>query len=164
MTLNAPVSVTASQSGGDLVAVGTPATVTYQWIDCGTGNAIPGATSATYSPTINGSYAVVVTGTNGCTDQAACITVNDVSIKELALSSSVTLYPNPATTEVHAVSNGSSIESYKVFDLNGRVILSTIVEGGSTQIEFSLEGFEQGAYIIELNTVNGKVSKSFVKK
>ena len=164
LTLNAPVSVTASQSGGDLVAVGTPATVTYQWIDCGTGNAIPGATSATYSPTINGSYAVVVTGTNGCTDQAACITVNDVSIKELALSSSVTLYPNPATTEVHAVSNGSSIESYKVFDLNGRVILSTIVEGGSTQIEFSLEGFEQGAYIIELNTVNGKVSKSFVKK
>lgn len=58
--------------------------VTYQWLDCDNGNApIAGATSASYTPSVTGNYAVQITD-NGCTDVSACILVDFTGIEELA--------------------------------------------------------------------------------
>ncbi len=55
----------------------------YQWIDCGNGNApVIGATSRSFTPQVNGSYAVVVQqGT--CRDTSACHAITNVGVEEL---------------------------------------------------------------------------------
>jgi hypothetical protein len=56
---------------------------TYRWLNCNSGYAfIPGETAQTFTPTINGSYAVEVT-LNSCSDTSACVLFSSVSIREL---------------------------------------------------------------------------------
>ena len=163
LVLNAPVSVTTALSGITLTATATPGTATYQWINCATGNPITGATSMTFVATANGAYSVAVATANGCTDTSACTTINSVGIEELNGSSSIMVYPNPATTTVHAVWSGGNILAYSVYDVNGRVVLSKSLNDGTKEVEFSVESFENGTYILQLKTIAGTVTKQFVK-
>lgn len=164
LTLNAPVSVTTSTSGIILTAAATPSNVVYQWIDCATSSPIAGETNMTFEPTVNGDYAVVVETPDGCTATSACASISTIGLDELNTSSTINVYPNPATTTVHAVSNGGDILSYTVVDAGGRVVLSESLEGGTKEVEFSVQSFENGAYILELKTIGGTITKPFVKK
>lgn len=65
----------------------------YQWLDCQANASIPGATSQTFNPNVNGSYAVVVSQ-NGCTDTSVCETVV-VTNMETGLNPEPQLFPNP---------------------------------------------------------------------
>lgn len=164
LTMNPPVSLNAILSGVTINAVGSASINAFQWIDCATGDPVVGATSSSFSPTANGSYAVVGTNPAGCVETSNCVTVSTIGIDELSLDALISVYPNPATTTVNAVSNGGDIQSYKVVDVSGKVILSEIVDGGTKEIEFSVQNFENGAYILELNTIGGTIAKPFVKK
>lgn len=164
LTMNPPVSLTAIASGVTINASGSASINTYQWIDCATGDPVVGATSSSFSPTVNGSYAVVGGNPAGCVETSNCATVSTIGVDELSLDASVSLYPNPATTLVHAVSTGSDIVSYTIVDAKGRIVLSEIMDGGAKEVEFSVQSFENGTYILELTTVKGTISKSFVKK
>lgn len=164
LTMNPPVSLNAIASGLTINAVGSASINTFQWIDCATDDPIAGATSASFSPTANGSYAVVGTNPAGCVETSNCVTISTIGIDELSLDALISVYPNPATTTVNAVSNGGDILSYTVVDASGKVILSEIVDGGTKEVEFSVQSFENGAYILELNTAKGTIAKPFVKK
>lgn len=164
LVLNAPVNVTTTTSGITINANSTPSNVTYQWIDCATNTAIAGETSMTYTPTANGNYAVVVQSPNGCSDTSACVNINSVKLDELNAASTIRVYPNPTTTELHAVSGSSVILEYTVFDASGRAIISQKVEKGTKEIDFSVQNLENGSYILELNTEFGTIAKPFVKK
>ena len=164
LTMNPPVSLTAIASGVTINASGSASINTFQWIDCATGDPIAGATSSSFSPTANGSYAVIGTNPAGCVETSNCATVSTIGIGELSLDALISVYPNPATTTVNAVSNGGDIQSYTVVDVSGKVILSEIVDGGTKEIEFSVQNFENGAYILELKTIAGTIAKPFVKK
>lgn len=64
------------------VLTATPTATAWQWLDCDAGQApISGATASTYTPSIDGEYAVVVTQ-NGCTDTSACYTILGAGIAE----------------------------------------------------------------------------------
>ncbi len=164
LTLNLPASVSVVLTGTSLTATATPATATYQWIDCATNSDVVGETSATFNPTVNGLYAVVAQTADGCVDTSACETVSTIGLDELMLAASIRVYPNPAVSEIHAISNGSQILSYTVLDANGRVVLGHTIEENTTEIEFSLESISEGTYILELKTSEGNVFKPFVKK
>jgi hypothetical protein len=76
----------------------------YQWINCNNGNAIiPGATAQSFTPTANGSYAVIVTTAN-CSDTSACQAISSVGIDEFGASNSdtelVEVYPNPTNNSI----------------------------------------------------------------
>ena len=93
LTLNLTVAqadTAVTITGNTLTATATGST--FQWLDCGNGNApIAGATNATFSPSATGTYAVQVTqGT--CVDTSACIAVVVVGV---APEASVRIYPNP---------------------------------------------------------------------
>ena len=73
-------------------------TATYQWIDCNNGNApIAGETSASFTATANGSYAVVVSQ-GLCLDTSACVTIDSVGvgIAETSLKAVRNIFPNPS--------------------------------------------------------------------
>jgi hypothetical protein len=75
-TLDVGVTVAGTTLTSDAVAV------TYQWIDCGTSQAIVGETNQSYTPTVTGNYAVEVIG-SGCTDTSQCILVDYTGLDEL---------------------------------------------------------------------------------
>lgn len=165
LTLSAPASVTVAQAGSILTATSTPSTATLQWVDCPGFTPVTGATSATFQPTtVIGSYAVIATTPAGCTDTSTCFAIDMTGIDELDLASTIKLYPNPTVDLVFAVSDASPIVGYKVYDMTGRAILTSTIEGGATQIEFSVAGFENGMYKLELYTNQNTITKTFVKK
>lgn len=163
LTLSTPATVTASLTGITLSATGTPGTLTYQWIDCATNLPVAGATSATFIPTANGSYAAIGESTAGCTDTSDCLTVATIGLEEL-LAASVQVYPNPATSEIQAVTNGTHIMSYSVLDANGRIVLGKTLNESATELSISLETISEGTYILELKTSEGNVYKTFMKQ
>jgi len=73
----ASVLLTASVTGGE-----TP--YTYQWYK--NGAAISGATNSTYSATSAGTYKVVVTDHNGCTDTSADVVVTSVPDPDVSVT------------------------------------------------------------------------------
>lgn len=164
LTMNPPVSLTAIASGTTINASGSASINTFQWIDCTTGDPIVGATSSSFSPTANGSYAVIGTNPAGCVETSNCATVSTIGIDELSLDATVSLYPNPAVSVIHVVSDGSQIMGYTVLDGNGRVVLAKTIDENTTELDLSLESISEGMYILEVNTSKGKVYKPFVKK
>lgn len=97
LTIN-NVNTTITQSGNTLSSSATSAS--YQWINCSTNLAIPGATSQSYIASANGNYAVVVTQ-NGCTDTSLCKTVVGIGISDISSNELIKAYPNPANNILH---------------------------------------------------------------
>jgi len=127
--------------------------VSYQWVDCDNNYAfIPGETSASYTPTSAGSYAVILTGSN-CEDTSECIT-SYVGIDELSFEL-LNVYPNPTTGSVH-IDLG---ETYENISIEVKNVLGQIIKLNSYQltqhVELEIEG-AQGLYFIDIMTQDGR--------
>jgi hypothetical protein len=75
-TITAGGAITVCQGGSVVMNANTGTGLTYQWKNNGTN--ITGATAASYTANVSGSYTVVVTNSNGClkTSTATIVTVN----------------------------------------------------------------------------------------
>jgi hypothetical protein len=95
----------------------------YQWVDCDNGNApIVGETGQSFTPVLNGSYAVEVTE-SGCTATSACEDVFlAVGLDEYLLHGA-SLYPNPTkgmfTIDLATI---ESVIDVRVMNVNGQVV------------------------------------------
>ncbi len=95
----------------------------YLWLDCGNGYAaISGATSAAYTATSNGSYAVAIMQ-NGCADTSDCYTVAGIGLKDPAVVQELKILPNPShgvfVVDLGAIAQHCTIE---LWDVMGRRI------------------------------------------
>jgi hypothetical protein len=156
LTINVSPTAVATDNGDATITASTG--TTYEWIDCGTGLAIAGATSQTYTATANGSYSVVVSN-GSCTDTSSCVVVDNVSIKEI-MNNVVSLYPNPTRDFVTLMMTASNA-TVNVLDAQGKVLQSINVVNGGT---IDLSSYETGIYIFSIKTENGtsiqRVSKN----
>lgn len=151
------VDTAISLGGNGLIANAVGAT--YQWALCDTGGLSPilGETQQTYTPSITGDYAVIVTQ-NGCTDTSRCVTViilgNSKSVQNL-----IELYPNPAQDHLYLnVQSDADFEGYRIFDVTGKQLLEGKISGPKTMIQIS--NLETGIYILETEGAHIK----FIKK
>jgi hypothetical protein len=118
----------------------------YQWIDCDENNLeIEGETLQSYSPMVNGSYAVQVTNTFGCTISTECLPVLVTNMNELHSESEWNIYPNPAQN-FFFVNTGSTEVQTTVFTLEGKVLFYT----NGRQI--NIEHLPAGNYLIKLRS------------
>lgn len=108
MTLNGDM-FTAEETNG-----------TYQWIDCATNTAIDSATAQTFVPSVNGSYAVVVT-VNSCSDTSDCIEINNLNVSDLSAVASVTVSPNPGNGQF-VVTASQEVLQIIVTNVSGQVV------------------------------------------
>ncbi|MBK8701195.1 MAG: T9SS type A sorting domain-containing protein [Saprospiraceae bacterium] len=129
----------------------------YQWFDCNTGTAIPGATAQSFSPTANGNYAVIITDTNACTDTSLCLEFVLSSTTGFNMADRVNIFPNP-THEYFSIYNntGHQMTSINILNSLGQH-LKTITNPSSEKI--SMAGMEAGNYILELTVGGQKVIK-----
>ena len=149
---SSPIAAATNNGDGTLSATGTG---TYQWIDCGTNTAVSGANSATFVPTVNGNYAVVVTS-GACDDTSACVAYNSVGLNENS-TATLTVYPNP-TNGFITVNFGQELSDAYVVVTNvlGEQVYAENVSGSSKH-ELSLDQ-STGIYFVNVYTQGNLVS------
>lgn len=116
------VNAGVNNNAGTLMAV-EQAGASYQWIDCANNNEpIDDATGVTFTPTVSGNYAVIISLENGCTETSDCTYV-------CALTDAVTLN---GTTLTAAQENASyqwidcGNNNEPINDANGQTFTATV--------------------------------------
>lgn len=131
---------------------------TYQWYLNDV--AINGATSQTYTVNATGSYKVVTTNANGCSDTSVVFMVNSVTaIDELQyLKENVFIYPNPAN-DILNIQAPVPVKA-TITGIDGRVLLDNIQ---SKKID--IHSLSEGLYLIRLMDKNNNLIKTakFIK-
>jgi hypothetical protein len=154
---NVPVNII----GGNILNFNDSYTggTTFQWLDCNNGNApISGAVNVQYTPTVSGSYALVVTDV--CASTSTCTSILITGINENAVLNSITLQPNPASTffTLNNVADGTTVN---VMDVTGKVVASTssatVGNNADKTMTIETDNLSNGIYIIQLKN-NGAVA------
>lgn len=161
LDLTIHVDTTTTVSGGTITSNQATAT-SFQWIDCGTNTPISGATSNSYTPTQNGSYALIIDN-GGCVDTTACQTIAGIGFGEFN-SSKLTVYPNPSNGLFSiSLDNSEEIIEIAVFSLSGKLIYKS-TNIGIEQTAIDLSFAETGIYLLQLTTETNRYTKQLEKQ
>lgn len=148
VTINSNNVLIANQNGAS-----------YQWLDCNNGFApIPNATFQTFTPTVNGSYAVQIT-LGPCIKTSNCYNISTLNIDEIHSNKSIKIYPNPAREALTIeVSENSKLE---VYAYDGKLIAQ---ENIANRTVLNVSNFNNGIYFVRLTNEAGETYQTkFVK-
>ncbi|MGV3630960.1 MAG: T9SS type A sorting domain-containing protein [Bacteroidota bacterium] len=140
-----PLTVTGSAGVSSISTTvnGGTANYTYSW--SGPGGFT--STAANLSNLTNlGTYTVIVTDVNGCTDNQS-FTLNFVGMEEMAAAGAIKFYPNPANEAINFEVN-SAVKTIRILDYTGKMISEIAVK--NTLETLSLEGYANGVYFFNL--------------
>jgi uncharacterized delta-60 repeat protein len=121
----------------------------YQWIDCNNGDAaISGEISQSFTPLIEGNYAVVVES-NGCIDTSDCILVSGLSTNDLE-EISFSILPNPTAglLTISSQNLGDPI-SLELFSVDGDLKAEYLIEDGLEHV-LDISFLPSGFYLVKL--------------
>ncbi len=125
--------------------------ITYQW-ELG-GATIAGATNATYTYTVNGTYTVKVTDTTGCTGTSAIMNIINVGIDDLQGNNNIKILPNPTTGIITVAGSSTAPSLIKVYNIIGQEVIN--VENVN---QVSIEELPSGTYFVRLYNKTGMVT------
>jgi hypothetical protein len=84
-------------------------------------------------------------------------------IKALASRVSLTVYPNPVTTQLHiSLANVANMATAKVYDVSGRVVLSANV-ANTAKFSVDTQSLLNGTYVLKLDIDGVASSRKFIK-
>tara|TARA_R110001592_G_scaffold230364_1_gene487193 strand:+ start:5005 stop:7788 length:2784 start_codon:yes stop_codon:yes gene_type:complete len=152
---------TVAISGNVLTANQTGAS--YQWLDCDNANApIATETNQSFTATVNGNYAVVVT-VGSCSDTSICENITGVGIKEVT-TNVVSIYPNP-TSGLFTVrlANTKEAVSYTITTLEGRLV-EQANNVTTNNIEVDLTNESKGVYFLIIQENNTNTTYKIIKQ
>jgi hypothetical protein len=138
----------------------SPANANYQWIDCNTNNSILGANNSLYEATENGSYAVIVTSTEGCIDTSSCFVVDQVGLNDSYSVLNIEMYPNPAHDAVTLSFNVNETVDLSFLNAQGQVVQR--IEKVNSGESIVVDQLAKGMYVIQINTSFGKELKRLI--
>ena len=122
--------------------------ISYQWIDCNAGNKlIPGAVDSMFTPSANGSYAVIIIN-NDCLDTSACMAVTGLGISDFTAGPAFTMYPNPLNEGHLTIETGLTNAVYVVFGSDGKCIQKGTIDAGLNRLSLNLA---KGCYLFEVS-------------
>lgn len=146
-------------------ATATNAT-TYFW-QFGTNNATATGTNVSYTYPDNGTYTVTLNLINDCGDttkvsKPVTVSTSTVSIVEVESDTKVSVYPNPATSELFIVNESNiMIDAIQVVDMFGKTIYSTPVGTTENKHSIDIKQLTSGTYYLKLQTPQGFIVKAF---
>ena len=124
---------------------------TYQWYE--NGAAITGATSATYVPTQNGTYYVLVTDSTPCQMPSSPVQIGYLGINNTqTIAAGIKVYPNPAINMIHV--SASVKVNAKILGLDGKVALQT-----QEVADIDISNLGAGIYLLQLFDENNNLLK-----
>jgi hypothetical protein len=154
-------SVTMSNTG--IMTSSVSNATSYQWLTCeanATYTAIAGATSQSFTPAQNGSYACkAVKG--GCVDTSDCKQISNVGFNDVANESNFIFYPNPAKTILNVES--ANMVYITVLDVIGNELQVVSTHNAITSL--NVEQLPAGVYFVRCKMVNNKnIIRKFIKQ
>lgn len=147
-------NASVSLSGNTLTALQTGAS--YQWHDCTANSAISGATNQAFTPSVTGSYYVVVQLSGGCSDTSSCISITVTSLKDIFSDDLIAIYPNPSDGQLFI--NTPTWLKLQISDIRGKIIQTFTASPGIQKYDLILP---DGVYIIE-DTETGLLRKKLM--
>ncbi len=148
-TVNSNVSIVGSTLTAEAIGA------TYQWIECLLNQEIQGATTASYTATQNGMYAVVVSEF-GCVDTSMCTLISTIGLNDLEMLN-LNVYPNPVQDVLMIDVDNEELMS--IVDLTGNLLKKEILHVGHN--EMTVTDLSTGVYM--LRTESGQ-SMKFIKQ
>lgn len=140
------------QEGNVLIAPDNMAA--YSWLLCEDGNTEElGVSGMTFSPETDGSYAVTVTNSIGCTDTSPCYSFMLSSVDGASGKSIVTVFPNPSTGELNV--SGMPVSRYQLFDISGRLVEDGLISSPSNEVKLVFSEMPASLYLLRLFTEQG---------
>lgn len=155
------LSATGFSSGNASVTVtGGTAPYSYQWNDPNT------QTSDVATGLTNGTYTVLVTDANGCTEMAT-VSINLVSSKKTIVvdnQNALSIFPNPSTGKFSVVFELHKQQSIRpiLYNLQGQIVYEfTEKSGQKINYEAHLEQLPTGTYALS-TFIDGKQNTQFI--
>lgn len=160
LTINNISDITTTISGIAITSNNTNAS--YQWLDCNNNYAlIPGGNNQSFTPSINGSYAVELSE-NGCVDTSACVNITTVSIVENDFGNTISVYPNPTNSQLTILfEKDFNNVQLTVCNVMGQAVIHKSYSSGH-KINETLE-VAAGVYFVEI-VGGGKIARFKVIK
>ena len=163
ITVSIPETPTISANGNDLTA-SSATSGDYQWyLD---GVAIPGATNSTHTAVEDGSYTVVLTDVNGCSEESDAEVISLTAVFDNALSDAITVYPNPVRELLTINFSNTDIQglSISLLDVAGKTLIKQ--EDVARQIiTMDVSQLSAGVYLLKIRNEGGRIAiKEFVKE
>ncbi|MFA6150975.1 MAG: SBBP repeat-containing protein [Chitinophagaceae bacterium] len=135
-------------SYGLTMGVGTVLGATYQWVECPSYTAIPGANSRIYAAPAKGSYSIIIT-LGDCSDTADCYSPTPLSIESYTGNQSVvSITPNPSTGTIRVLSTGMKNARLNITNMMGSLMLTDDLLTGDDQ--FDISTFPSGIYLVKI--------------
>ncbi len=121
----------------------------YQWyLD---GQAIEGADSVLFIPSVNGAYTLRVTDENGCSGQSDTIWIKGLGINNRVVMNGFSIYPNPVHTALYIQS--AKTGTLYIRDVAGKVVSDVIqLYPGNNAID--VQALPAGIYILSCTTAD----------
>ena len=139
----------------------------YQWLDCENDyKAVNGADSQRFMPSSGGKYAVAVTK-NGCTDTSDCYNVSTIGFQIGKGKSSISIYPNPASSNITIAMriSGNQPENvpYKIASLRGKALISGSLKLNERD-EINVDSLSSGVYVLKMQLSDHLITKRVMIK
>ncbi len=132
--------------GGNGSYLANQSFVDYQWVRCEnqTYTLIPNETDMNFTPTENGTYALIVSSI-GCSDTSQCFTVSGLSLSQLENNHLFKAYPSPSHQfiKIDGVDQSNQIS---ILQMDGTVIQAK----WNSKDEIDVQDLANGSYIILL--------------
>ena len=163
LTIN---SVDATVSTNALELTANESGAQYQWVNCDNNyEAMNGETNQMFTATANGNYAVIVTGSNGCSDTSECIAITTVWVDEINLENGIVVSPNPTSGKFTiSTQNYSGEVRIEVLDVTGKIIYQTKADlNPNSEKQIDLGAAADGIYIVNISDLNQSQSIRVVK-
>jgi hypothetical protein len=136
------------QTGAGVLST-SEAYTAYQWLL--EEEVIDGATDRDYLVNGVGSYRVIVTDSNGCSDTSATFEFS-ISVHELSIPDQIQIFPNPAKDFIHIKSPAAL--NLTVCNLEGRTIFTA-----SNAAQVDVSELPTGMYFLRMYDIKGQLLK-----
>ncbi len=152
------VDTSVTVNGNTLTA--DDSTSIYQWMDCATGQFIPGEVNRSFTPTADGIYAVIVTD-SGCVDTSSCYQVVLTGLCKNKNASLFTIRPNPSGGIFH-ISSKKPLAEIEIYNVLGELILRYSTYKLETMIDISDK--QDGIYFLNVIVQDKRQNGVIIKK
>lgn len=123
----------------------------YQWYL--NGATIAGANSSIFTPTVSGSYVVVVTDGNGCSDTSAPYIFTPAGVNGPATAAEVNIYPNPTASTLFI--DASTPVNIVIMTVDGKIV----IDQKNTK-SVNIAQLPDGLYLIKVYDQNSALIKT----